>query len=103
MQTVTVCRYDELPDGAIRRIVVDRRPVAVMRCGDRVYACLDRCPHKGGYFSDGFISVARREVTCPWHRFRFDLESGASVTNPELIVQTFLVRVDDGQILIDFP
>ena len=103
MQTIAVCRFDELTDGASRRVMVGQRPIALVRCGERVYACLDSCPHKGGYLSEGMVSVARNEVICPWHRFRFHLESGASVTNPELVVPTFPVRVEDGQVLVEIP
>jgi nitrite reductase/ring-hydroxylating ferredoxin subunit len=83
--------------------MVGQRAIALVRCGDQVYACLDICPHKGGSLSEGVVSVPRHEVICPWHRFRFRLDSGASVTNPELAVQTFPVRVTDGQVLVELP
>jgi NAD(P)H-dependent nitrite reductase small subunit len=103
MTKTTVCRFDELADGTARRVMVGQRPIAVVRCGDQVYACLDSCPHKGGYLSEGVVSTARKEIICPWHRFRFHLENGASVTNPELVVPTFSVRVEDGQIVVESP
>jgi nitrite reductase (NADH) small subunit len=103
MRTVTACRLDELADGAAKRVMVGQRPIALVRCGERVFACIDACPHKGGYLSEGWVSVARQEVICPWHRFRFKLETGASATNPELVVETFPVRVEDGQVLIELP
>jgi len=103
MPAVPICRFDELAEGTARRVTVGQRPIAVIRCGDRVYACLDACPHKGGYLSEGVISIARKEVICPWHRFRFHLESGASVTNPDLVVPTFPARVEDGQIVVEMP
>lgn len=103
MPTITACRLDELQDGTARRVMAGQRAIALVRCGDDVFACLDSCPHKGGYLSEGMVSVGRRELICPWHRFRFHLESGASVTNPELVVPTFQVRVEDGQVLVELP
>lgn len=103
MPKTTVCRFDELADGTSRRVMVGQRPIAIVRSGDQVYACLDSCPHKGGYLSEGQVSMARKEIICPWHRFRFHLENGASVTNPELVVPTFSARVEDGQIVIELP
>jgi Rieske Fe-S protein len=32
------------------------------------------CPHMGGPLQLG--EIAHGEVTCPWHRFRFDLKTG---------------------------
>ena len=103
MGDVTVCRFEDLADGAAKRVMVWQRPIALVRSGDQVYACIDVCPHKGGTLSEGTVSATRREVICPWHRFRFHLESGASVTNPELVVQTFPVRLVDGQVIVETP
>jgi nitrite reductase/ring-hydroxylating ferredoxin subunit len=103
MALVTACRLDELADGTARRVMVGQRALALVRSGERVFACLDSCPHKGGHLSEGWVSVKRNEVICPWHRFRFHLESGASVTNPELVVPTFPVRIEDGQVVIELP
>lgn len=101
MTKTTVCRLEELADGTARRVMIGSRPFAIVRSGDEVYACLDACPHKGGYLSEGMVSTKRKEIICPWHRFRFHLESGASVTNPELKVPVFTARVEDGQIIVD--
>jgi nitrite reductase (NADH) small subunit len=103
MRTVTACRLDDLADGAAKRVMVGQRPIALVRCGERVFACIDACPHKGGYLSEGSVSTTRLEVICPWHRFRFRLESGESATNPELVVETFPARVENGDILVDLP
>jgi nitrite reductase/ring-hydroxylating ferredoxin subunit len=103
MRQVTACRLDELEDGAARRLMVEGRALALVRLGERVFACLDSCPHKGGYLSEGFVSARRAELICPWHRFRFHLESGASVTNPELVATTFPVRIEDGSVVIELP
>lgn len=103
MRTETACRLDELADGAAKRLMVAGRALALVRVGERVYACLDSCPHKGGYLSEGWVSTKRNEVICPWHRFRFHLETGASVTNPELVVPTFPVRIEDGSVIVELP
>ncbi len=103
MREEAVCRLDDLAPGTARRVTVGSRPLAIVRAGERVYACLDSCPHKGGWLSDGTVSVARNEVICPWHRFRFHLDSGASVTNPDLVVSTFPVRIVAGQVVVELP
>ena len=103
MRTVKACRLDELEDGAVRRVMIETRPVALVRCGESIYALLDSCPHFGGPLSEGTVSVKRREVICPWHRFRFQLDSGASATNPEMLAQTFPVTIEDGQVLVSLP
>ena len=103
MRRETVCKLDELADGAAKRVMVGQRPIALVRNGEKVFACLDACPHKGGYLSEGWVSTKRNEIICPWHRFRFALDSGASVTNPEMAVATFPVHIEDGQVVIELP
>ncbi len=103
MREETVCRLDELAPGTARRVLVGGRPLCLVRAGEAVYACLDSCPHKGGTLSDGTVSVARGEIICPWHRFRFHLASGASVTRPELAVPTFPVRIVEGRVVVELP
>lgn len=95
-----VCNVDELLDGVIKQYSVEGRRLIVVRCGDDVYAINSTCPHKGAPLSDGCVSVARREVICPWHRFRFDLVTGKSVTNPDLGTRAYSTVVQDGKVYI---
>jgi len=95
-----ICRLDELADNTVRRLKLGERPIAMVRCGGKLYAFADACPHKGGFLSEGTLHAGRGELICPWHRFRFRLADGASVTNPELKARTYSVRVENGDVLI---
>ena len=49
-------RVDEIPDeGRVRTAVVDGRTVALTRCGGRVGALDNHCPHQGGPLGEGSI------------------------------------------------
>jgi len=89
-----------LAEGATLLVTVRQRKVALVRIGDDVFALQDACPHKGGPLCEGTVSVQRGELICPWHRFRFDLRSGASVTNPQLVAKTFPVEVRENAVFI---
>ncbi len=39
--------------------------------------------------------------SAPGNRFRFDLATGKSVTNPDLVAVTFPVTIEDGMIYIN--
>ena len=101
MALTKVCRADELADGTVRQVMVGQRPIAVVRCGGKVYAFNDRCPHKGGYLSDGTVHSDRGELICPWHRFRFRLEDGASVTNPQMVARSYPARLDGDEVVVE--
>jgi len=97
---IDACGLDELTEGAVRLFTVARRKVALCRVGDDVFAVEDACPHFGGPLSDGQVSAQRKELICPWHRFRFDLADGCSVTNRALRAKTFPVAVEDGRVFV---
>ena len=97
---VKACRFDELADGSVQLVAVAQRQVAICRVGDELFAIQNACPHFGGPLGEGQLSTARKELICPWHRFRFDLRDGTSVTNRELAAVTFPVVVEDGDVFV---
>ena len=100
-QWVRVCRTEDIPLLGAR---VVQRPgaidVAVFRtAADRVFAVVDRCPHKGGPLSQGIVYGDR--VACPLHNWSVELESGCAAAPDDGRVRTFPVRVEAGEVLID--
>ena len=57
MTGVRVCGWGELDDGAARRVIVDGRPVALVRLGDRVHAIDDTCSHAEVSLAEGEVDV----------------------------------------------
>ena len=93
-----VCRIDDIPVLGARRV---RRPhggdVAVFRTGDdRVFALLDRCPHKGGPLSQGI--VFGEHVACPLHNWAISLVDGEARAPDIGCATRFAVRVDGGEV-----
>ena len=66
---------DDLPDeGRVGSLVVDGRPVALTRCGGRLGALENRCPHQGGPVGEG--SIENGWLRCPWHGYDYDPLTG---------------------------
>ena len=91
-----VCRVDDIPVLGARRV---RRPsgtdVAVFRTDDdRVFALLDRCPHKGGPLSQGI--VFGEHVACPLHNWAISLVDGEARAPDIGCATRFAVRVEAG-------
>ena len=66
---------------------------------DKVFALLDRCPHKGGPLSQGI--VFGESVACPLHNWTIGLDDGCAKAPDAGCVQRFSVRVDDGAVALD--
>ena len=93
-----LCRLDDIPVLGARRV---RRPagadVAVFRTADdRVFALLDRCPHKGGPLSQGI--VFGEHVACPLHNWAISLVDGEARAPDIGCATRFAVRVEDGAV-----
>ncbi len=98
---VSVCRVEDIPVLGARRVARERgAAVAVFRTADdRVFALLDRCPHKGGPLSQGI--VAGDGVACPLHNWTIGLADGCARAPDAGCTPTFAVRVSDGRVQLD--
>ena len=91
-----VCRLEDIPVLGARRVARERGlPVAVFRTAqDKVFALLDRCPHKGGPLSQGI--VFGESVACPLHNWSIGLADGCAQAPDEGCTVRFRVRLDAG-------
>jgi nitrite reductase (NADH) small subunit len=96
-----ICALADIPilgSRVVRRIGAP--DIAIFRnTEDKVFALLDRCPHKGGPLSQGIVFGER--VACPLHNWTIELASGCAVTPDEGCTRKFAVRVDDGRIYLE--
>jgi nitrite reductase (NADH) small subunit len=99
---VEICALADIPLAGARVIARPGHPdgdVALFRCGDeRVFAIVDRCPHKGGPLSQGIVYGDR--VACPLHNWSIGLADGEAVAPDVGCARTFAVRVEDGTVFV---
>jgi pyruvate oxidase len=67
-------QVDVPDDGRVRSVVVEGRSLALARCGGRLGALENRCPHQGGPLGEG--SIERGWLRCPWHGYDYDPLTG---------------------------
>ncbi len=95
-----VGRLEAFPDGRVTGIEVDGRRLAICREGDRLFAVVDQCPHRGAPFSElGHVRDGR--LTCEWHYWQFDLASGTHCQVPSICVERWRVRVVGDAVEVD--
>ena len=92
------CELIELADGATRILEVEGRSILVSRFGDRVTCFENACAHMGMAMDGGEIDGGL--ITCPYHDFRYSLETGECLTAPEVQLQPHGVRVVGDKIEI---
>jgi len=100
-QWKAVCKLADIPALGARVVRRAAKPdVAIFRSSeDKIFALLDRCPHKGGPLSQGIVFGER--VACPLHNWNIQLDSGCAVSPDEGCTQRFSVKVEDGTVFLD--
>lgn len=86
------------PDSAVE-VMVGRLPIALCRVGEEVRALWGICPHQGGPLGHGVING--ENIACPWHGWEFNCETGRNDFDPDCRVQTYIVKIEGGDILVD--
>jgi nitrite reductase (NADH) small subunit len=100
-QWKVICRVDEIPVLGARRVSrANGAEVAVFRnAEDKVFALLDRCPHKGGPLSQGI--VFGESVACPLHNWTIGLDDGCAKAPDVGCTTRFAVKVEAGFVSLD--
>ena len=96
-----ICKLSDITPLGSRRVQRERGiAVALFRSADdKVFALLDRCPHKGGPLSQGI--VFGHQVACPLHNWNIGLADGRAAAPDEGCTPSFACRVHDGQVYLD--
>ena len=96
-----VCRLEDVPVLGARVLIVEGADnIALFRTAeDKVFALLDRCPHKGGPLSQGIVSGDT--VTCPLHSWNISLADGVACAPDKGCVNRFPVRIENGEVWLD--
>jgi nitrite reductase (NADH) small subunit len=88
----------DIAPGSFKLVKFDRWEVAVFNVGGTFYAIDDLCPHQGASLSDGWLDGTT--ITCPWHAWCFNLTDGSMTFAQFTRVDTFDVRVENGQVSV---
>lgn len=91
---------DEIPLRGARTVPVEGgEEIAVFRTGDnRVFALVNRCPHKGGPLAQGIVHG--HSVACPLHNWNIALATGEAQGGDKGCTPAIAAKVDAGRVLI---
>ncbi|HVE56879.1 MAG TPA: Rieske 2Fe-2S domain-containing protein [Pyrinomonadaceae bacterium] len=95
---VEACRLEEIPEkrACIRTISGER--VAIFKYDGKISAVSNVCQHQNGPLGEGRIIDGC--ITCPWHGFQYQPETGASPPPFTEKVPTFNVKIQEGKVFV---
>ena len=79
--------------------VVNEKRLCLIKSGNNLNACFQKCPHAGGIMSKGYID-ASGNIVCPLHGYKFSLQNGRNVTGEGYLLKTFPVQIRTGAVFI---
>ena len=89
---------EDVPEeGRVRSVIVDGRSIAMTRCGGRLGALENHCPHQGGPLGEG--SIEQGLLRCPWHGYDYDPLTGGSPGFDDKAT-CFPLEIRDGGVFI---
>ncbi|MAI73089.1 MAG: ferredoxin [Rhodopirellula sp.] len=89
---------ESLEDGKATEVMIKERVIAVFRHEGGLFAMDGMCAHQGGPISEG--QVEHGCVTCPWHGWQYELDTGIQTINRQPLQETFQIRESDGKLEI---
>ncbi len=94
-----VAALDGVPTDEGLPVECEGKELVLFRTDDGIACLEDSCPHRGAALSEG--KVRDGEIICPWHGWRFVLDSGECSTLPgSMPAKTFTVRVESNEIFV---
>lgn len=91
-----------MPEPLPAAVSVDGEDAVLLEFEGRYYAVGRWCPHRGVDLVDGYC--LQGSIKCPNHGFMFDLATGEGITQPQLELAAYEVRVEpDGVYLKKRP
>jgi len=95
---VEVCPVDRIEEKCATIVSLSGERVAIFRYDGKVSAVSNVCQHQNGPLGEGHILDGC--ITCPWHGYQYQPESGAAPAPFKEKVPTFRVKVVRGIVLV---
>ena len=94
-----VANISDIEEGNCKTVTVNGQSIALYNIKGKFYATDNTCKHKGGPLGEG--SLDGEIVTCPLHGWTYNVTTGKCEMNPELQLDTYPVKIEGEDIIIE--
>ena len=88
----------KLGEGKMKAVRIKGKPVLLAKVNGIVYATSNLCPHAGCTFEGGILTGYT--VMCPCHGWKFDIRNGQYQENPQVKLQSYQCKTENGKLHI---
>ncbi len=98
MNKILMCKLSGLPVGtAVEKRILARR-IAVFNVDGRLYGIESECKHMKASLANG--GVKDGILTCQWHGWKYDLESGECLGRPGMKLRRYDIEVEGDNVYL---
>lgn len=95
---IKVAKTYDIPPGEGATVEADGRYIAIFNADGAYYAISDTCLHMGASLGQGWLEG--KMVTCPWHGWRFNVETGVSDFSGQVCIERYDVTVEGTDVYV---
>ena len=95
---IDACAVADIPENRARIVCLSGERVAIFKYDGKISAVSNLCQHQNGPLGEGKIVFGC--ITCPWHGYQYQPDTGASPPPFVEKVPTFNVRVRNGRVFV---
>jgi sulfoxide reductase heme-binding subunit YedZ len=95
---IDACAVSDIPQNRARIVCLSGDRVAIFKYDGKISAVSNVCQHQNGPLGEG--KIVSGCITCPWHGYQYQPDTGASPPPFVEKVPTFNVRVVNGRVLV---
>lgn len=85
---------EKLQENKPQLLILNGKRICLVLRHTKFYAVEDTCSHSGESLSKGIVNYLG-EIACPWHGYRFSLQSGRESDERSRDLITYPVREDE--------
>jgi nitrite reductase/ring-hydroxylating ferredoxin subunit len=120
MSEHVIAEEDELSNGERILVQIEGREIGIFNINNNFYAFLNWCPHQSGPCCEGSLTGTKTAewdddsletslkyikegeiLNCPWHGWEYDIITGQCLSDKNVTLPSFPVRVKDGKIILE--
>lgn len=95
---IDACAVEDIAENRARIVCISGERVAIFKYDGKISAVSNVCQHQNGPLGEG--KIIHGCITCPWHGYQYQPDTGASPPPFVEKVPTFNVRVINGRVWV---
>jgi len=83
-----------------RNFPCNGKMICIVNVWGKLNAMDNECLHQGGSLGQGMVEDGK--IVCPWHAWKWEPNTGVAVDHPDQKLKTYPIKVENGEVFIDF-